>query len=129
MLARLVRWTAWLLVVGALVWVARLALKRYVEGPPAPPTSESCSPVSADGVRAASPGGASASPPVGAGAGAPAWVEPGPDGCPPGYLVKAKRSSRLYHLPGMAAYERTRPDRCYASAEAAEADGFARAKR
>jgi hypothetical protein len=43
--------------------------------------------------------------------------------------VKAKESSRLYHLPGMLAYERTRPDRCYQSAEAAEADGFVRAKR
>ncbi len=43
--------------------------------------------------------------------------------------VKAKESSRLYHLPGMLAYVRTRPDRCYPSAEAAEADGFVRAKR
>jgi len=45
------------------------------------------------------------------------------------YPVKAKESSRLYHLPGMLAYDRTRPDRCYMSAEAAEADGFVRAKR
>jgi hypothetical protein len=43
--------------------------------------------------------------------------------------VKAKESSRLYHLPGMLAYDRTRPDRCYPSAEDAEADGFVRAKR
>jgi hypothetical protein len=45
------------------------------------------------------------------------------------YPVKAKESSGLYHMPGMLAYARTRPDRCYPSAEDAEADGFARAKR
>jgi hypothetical protein len=36
---------------------------------------------------------------------------------------------RLYHLPGMLAYDRTHPDRCYPSPEAAETDGFTRAKR
>jgi hypothetical protein len=35
----------------------------------------------------------------------------------------------LYHLPGMAFYGRTHPDRCYFDAETAEADGFTRAKR
>jgi hypothetical protein len=37
--------------------------------------------------------------------------------------------SRIYHLPGMAAYERTVPDRCYVDAAAAEADGLRIAKR
>jgi hypothetical protein len=58
-----------------------------------------------------------------------AWVEPVDGGCPPGYLVKAKLKSGIFHLPGMFAYERTNPDRCYASAEAAEADGLRPAKR
>ena len=58
------------------------------------------------------------------------WVDPAPDGsCPDGYPVKVKQRSRLYHLPGMFAYTRTVPDRCYPTAEAAEADGFTRAKR
>ena len=57
------------------------------------------------------------------------WVEPVDDEAPGSHPVKAKLSSMLYHLPGMAAYKRTRPDRCYADAEAAEADGFTRAKR
>lgn len=57
------------------------------------------------------------------------WVEPVDDEAPASHPVKAKLSSMLYHLPGMAAYKRTRPDRCYADAEAAEADGFTRAKR
>ena len=49
--------------------------------------------------------------------------------CPNGYPVKAKQRSRIYHLPGMAAYQRTRPDSCYRCAEDAEGEGFRRAKR
>jgi hypothetical protein len=70
-------------------------------------------------------------------AGAPAeagpdspWLAPDESGaCPSTHPVKAKRSTRLYREPGTAAYDRARPDRCYASPEAAEADGFTRAKR
>ncbi|MDP9441670.1 MAG: hypothetical protein M3P34_05745 [Actinomycetota bacterium] len=58
-----------------------------------------------------------------------AWVEPVGGTCPPTHPVKAKVSSLIYHLPGMVAYERTRANRCYTDAEAAEADGFVRAKR
>jgi hypothetical protein len=57
------------------------------------------------------------------------WVEPSGGTCPSSHPVKAKMASRIFHLPGMFAYERTRPDRCYADAEAAEGDGFTRAKR
>ena len=57
------------------------------------------------------------------------WVEPFGSDTPTSHPVKAKLSSMLYHLPGMAFYDRTRPDRCYVDAEAAEADGFIRAKR
>jgi hypothetical protein len=57
------------------------------------------------------------------------WIEPMGIDCPTSHPVKAKLSSMLYHLPGMAAYKRTRPDRCYRDAESAEADGFTRAKR
>jgi hypothetical protein len=35
----------------------------------------------------------------------------------------------IYHLPGMLAYDRTQPDRCYRDAPAAEADGLRKAKR
>ena len=57
------------------------------------------------------------------------WVEPSGDVCPPEHPVKAKLSSKLFHLPGMFAYDRCKPDRCYLSAEAAESDGLTRAKR
>jgi hypothetical protein len=59
----------------------------------------------------------------------PAWVEPVDGACPVGHPVKAKLSSKIFHLPGMAMYDRTRPDRCYAGAAEAEADGLRPAKR
>lgn len=59
----------------------------------------------------------------------PTWLEAVDSECPESHPVKAKLSSMLYHLPGMAAYNRTRPDRCYSDAASAEADGFTRAKR
>lgn len=58
-----------------------------------------------------------------------AWVPPVDGACPPGYPVKAKHGSTVFHLPGGASYERTRPDRCYRDAAAAEADGLRAAKR
>jgi hypothetical protein len=57
------------------------------------------------------------------------WSDPVEKACPPGFEVKVKLASGIYHLPGMFAYDRTIPDRCYASAEAAETDGFRAAKR
>jgi hypothetical protein len=58
-----------------------------------------------------------------------AWVEPEQGVCPTTHPVKAKLTSRIFHLPGMFNYERTRPDRCYLDAEAAAADGLRPAKR
>ena len=59
-----------------------------------------------------------------------AWVAPEPGGiCPTTHPVKAKLTSKLFHLPGMFAYARTNPDRCYRDEAAAEADGLHRAKR
>ena len=60
---------------------------------------------------------------------ATAWVEPTGGVCPTSHPVKAKLASKIFHLPGMANYERTNPDRCYLDAGAAEADGLRRAKR
>jgi hypothetical protein len=57
------------------------------------------------------------------------WVEPSGDVCPTSHPVKAKLSSKIFHLPGMLNYERTRPDRCYRDAGSAEADGLRAAKR
>ena len=57
------------------------------------------------------------------------WVEATGRICPPSHPVKAKLSSRIFHLPGMAAYNRTAPDRCYLDEASAVEDGFTRSKR
>ncbi len=60
---------------------------------------------------------------------APMWVVAEGAVCPPTHPVKAKLASRLFHLPGMFAYDRTKPDRCYLDAPTAVEDGFTSAKR
>ena len=57
------------------------------------------------------------------------WVPPVDGACPDGHPLKANESSGLHHRPGGLSYERTRPDRCYATPADAEADGFRAAKR
>jgi hypothetical protein len=47
--------------------------------------------------------------------------------CPVGYPVKVA-SSGIYHVPGGRFYDRTTPQRCYASTGDAEADGYRAAK-
>jgi hypothetical protein len=61
--------------------------------------------------------------------GADAWVEPTDGTCPASHPVKAKTASGIFHEPGGASYDRTKADRCYASAAAALADGWRPAKR
>ncbi|HEC10260.1 MAG TPA: hypothetical protein ENI86_11970 [Acidimicrobiales bacterium] len=55
-------------------------------------------------------------------------VEPVDGRCPETHPVRAKKSSRIYHLPGMLNYDRMRPDVCFVSTEAAEAAGYRRSK-
>jgi hypothetical protein len=58
------------------------------------------------------------------------WVDAAEGGtCPAHHPVKAKLTSGIFHLPGGANYDRTRADRCYVSAEAAEAEGLRASKR
>jgi hypothetical protein len=58
------------------------------------------------------------------------WVEATETGaCPAHHPVKAKLRSGIFHLPGGASYSRTRADRCYLSAGAAESDGLRASKR
>jgi len=56
------------------------------------------------------------------------WIVPTNGSCPDGYPIKLA-SSGIYHVPGGQFYDRTVAERCYASAEAAEADGYRAAKR
>ena len=59
----------------------------------------------------------------------PAWLPANEDGSTPaGHPVKVKESSGIFHVPGGRFYDRTKPDRCYPTAAAAEADGYRRSK-
>jgi hypothetical protein len=58
-----------------------------------------------------------------------AWVESVDGACPATHPVKAKLSSGIFHVPGGQSYDRTKADRCYRDAEAAEADGLRQAAR
>jgi hypothetical protein len=58
------------------------------------------------------------------------WIAPiSDDLCPQSHPVKAKLSSRIFHIPGGQNYARCRPDRCYETEQAAQADGFSRSQR
>ena len=57
------------------------------------------------------------------------WVAPNDDGsAPDGHPIKVKESSGIFHLPGGRFYDRTKADRCYATAAAAQADGYRQSK-
>ncbi|MCU1428272.1 MAG: hypothetical protein JWL83_2272 [Actinomycetia bacterium] len=56
------------------------------------------------------------------------WTEPVDGMCPVSHPIKAKLTSGIYHMPGGMNYDRTRPDRCYVDAEAADRDGLRAAK-
>jgi acetyl esterase/lipase len=56
------------------------------------------------------------------------WVAPVDGACPDGYPVKANDDSGIFHVPGGRFYERTVPERCYARADDAVADGYRAAK-
>jgi hypothetical protein len=53
------------------------------------------------------------------------FIEPPSSGTVPDeYPIKAKDSSKIFHVPGGTFYERTKADRLYASADAAIDDGY-----
>lgn len=49
--------------------------------------------------------------------------------CPDSHPVKANDNSGIYHIPGQQHYGRTNARHCYASAAAAQADGYRAAER
>jgi hypothetical protein len=119
------------LLLGLLAAIA-LALSKVLEGQrraaPAPlRTPERWPRLESDPATAAAPAARAVPDPS-----APtstAWVEPVEGACPTSHPVKAKLTSMIFHLPGMANYERTKPDRCYLDARTAEADGLRPSKR
>ena len=58
-------------------------------------------------------------------AAAATWKPANADGSTPeGHPIKLKAASGIFHVPGGRFYDRTKPDRCYATATDAEADGY-----
>lgn len=57
------------------------------------------------------------------------WVDPTDGECPGTHPIKGKLASKIFHVPGGFNYPRTKPDRCYIDAPAAEADGLRPSKR
>lgn len=56
-------------------------------------------------------------------------VDPVDGACPPGYPIKAKEASKIFHVPGGLFYDRTAPNRCFANEADAEAAGYRQARR
>lgn len=148
MLKTVFRFLARIVILAGLVYLARGALKRWMEGPepspaagsptpaieppPPPPPPVAVAEVAAEanaeaaGRKAATRRSAQKA----AGGSSGEWVPPDEDGAAPStHPVKVKLGSKVYREPGSSGYDRCRPDRCYASVAAAEADGFVRAKR
>lgn len=53
--------------------------------------------------------------------------------CPEAHPIKGninpQKHTMIYHMPGGQYYNRTMPERCYATEEDAQKDGFRRSKR
>ncbi len=124
--ASLLRRTAFIVSIAAILGVL-MAWRRDRLGPGAPDLPPEWPEFTS---AASEPNGAAPAPVVDSGAGeSTAWMTPLDDGsCPPDHTVKAKESSGIYHVPGGRFYERTNPDRCYATEADAEADGYRRSK-
>ncbi|MDV7177264.1 thermonuclease family protein [Micrococcus yunnanensis] len=86
------------------------------------------------GTAAPTPAPEAAPAPAPEAAPAPAAGDAGPvsgadSECPDSHPVKANDNSGIYHMPGQQHYGRTNARHCYASASAAQADGYRAARR
>ena len=146
----LIRRSLWLLLIGAVggavysYWRDRAVVEPAgpPEWPPLPTPEPATAPAAPDPTPAPSPAPQSSNAAasfVNALVDAPearssdgdagGWVEPQDDGsCPVSHPIKANDNSGIFHVPGGRFYDRTKPERCYQSADAAVADGYRQAK-
>lgn len=54
---------------------------------------------------------------------------PGTWNCPSWAPIKGNASSMIYHVPGGAYYDRTKPEKCFSTESAAQAAGYRKSKR
>jgi hypothetical protein len=91
---------------------------------PQPPAPARATKPTRKGPARKSPTGKAEDPP-----GKRVWV-PAKDGvCPQSHPVKAKLSSKIFHMPGGRNYKSTKADRCYPDEASAQADGLRPALR
>lgn len=130
LLRRLIKIVAAVALLFAVVQVARRLLSSPEPQPSSPPDWPPLEPSTESGaaiaVEPAASDDAASSDEVADASGA--WVEPDDGSCPSGHPVKAKNSSKIFHIPGGGSYDRTKADRCYLDAAAAEADGYRQSK-
>jgi len=131
MARRLRRLVLLAVIVGAITTaVRRQAAARRDLVPPRPPTwppLHTDRPSSNDPSPPAAPA-ASVGEPDADTATSVAWAAPVDGSCPPGYPIKVGARSQIFHVPGGRSYDRTVPERCYASTDDAVADGYRAAK-
>ncbi len=103
-------------VLGLVAGIAAIVVgrRRRSSTPPSPPTWPT--------KVAEVPSASSPSPPT------PTWLAPIDGRCPEGFPIKANDNSGIYHVPGGRFYDRTAPERCYATAAEADRDGYRAAK-
>ena len=135
-----VRRSLWLVLIGTaggVIW----SWWRDRTAPPTPPTPPQWPPLkpannapatAANATTATTKTGANAlvdSPDGRSDAATGSRLAPKADGsCPDSHLIKANDNSGIFHVPGGRFYDRTKAERCYASAADAVADGYRPAK-
>ncbi len=104
--------------------------------PTSTPAPQESSPVADDGAGTSTGSGSASivnalvdAPDARSKAGGGVWVAADDDGtCPISHPVKANDNSGIFHVPGGRFYDRTNPERCYTTPDAAIADGYRQAK-
>ncbi|MEM9517595.1 MAG: hypothetical protein AAGA42_22300 [Actinomycetota bacterium] len=111
---------------AAWAWWRDRADPAVATDPPSwPPLEPSQDPAPSTGAPSTDTPGAAAA----TDAGDQLWVAADAEGaCPLTHPIKAKESSGIYHVEDGRMYARTKADRCYATADAAEQDGYRRSK-
>ncbi|WP_395153176.1 hypothetical protein [Ilumatobacter sp.] len=125
------RRSLWLVLIGAVGgvtwswWRDRTAPPT----PPSPPEWPPLEPSNSAPVMASVVNGLADSPDARPDAAPGSWLPPTADGsCPDSHLIKANNNSGIFHVPGGRFYDRTKSERCYATAADAVADGYRPAK-
>lgn len=113
---------------GYAAWTAWQRRNESAPSPPEWPPLQPAAETASAGRVEADVGDSAPTEDVGDAAPVPDWVEPVDGTCPVSHPIKANDNSKIFHLPGGRFYDRTAPERCYATEDAAVRDGYRAAK-